>query len=73
MHYIFPMNRRNPSDCAMGWLLTSSDRTVADIASRGFADASHLNREFKKSFGVKPVAYRETQNQEETGLTQPCP
>jgi transcriptional regulator GlxA family with amidase domain len=56
------------------WLLTSSDRTVADIAaSCGFTDASHLNREFKKSFGVRPVAYRETQNREETGLTQPRP
>lgn len=42
------------------WLLTSSDRTVADIASGcGFADASHLGREFRKMFGVPPAAYRE--------------
>lgn len=42
------------------WLLTSSDRTVADIASScGFSDASHLGREFRKQFGVPPVAYRE--------------
>jgi transcriptional regulator GlxA family with amidase domain len=42
------------------WLLTSSDRTVADIASScGFADASHLGREFRKQFGVPPAAYRE--------------
>ncbi|AJX35856.1 GlxA family transcriptional regulator [Burkholderia oklahomensis] len=42
------------------WLLTSSDRTVADIAtSCGFADASHLGREFRKQFGVPPAAYRE--------------
>lgn len=44
------------------WLLTSSDRTVADIASScGFSDASHLGREFRKQFGVPPVAYREQQ------------
>lgn len=44
------------------WLLSSSDRTVADIAtSCGFSDASHLGREFKKSFGVSPIAYRTTQ------------
>ena len=42
------------------WLLTSSDRTVADIAlGCGFADASHLGREFRKQFGVPPAAYRE--------------
>ncbi|KVD82246.1 AraC family transcriptional regulator [Burkholderia sp. ABCPW 14] len=42
------------------WLLTSSDRTVADIASScGFADASHLGREFRKQFGAPPAAYRE--------------
>lgn len=41
------------------WLLTSSDRTVADIASScGFADASHLGREFRKTFGEAPIAYR---------------
>ena len=42
------------------WLLTSSDRTVADIAtSCGFSDASHLGREFRKQFGMPPVAFRE--------------
>ncbi|MFP6561616.1 GlxA family transcriptional regulator [Paraburkholderia sp. B3] len=41
------------------WLLTSSDRTVADIASScGFSDASHLGREFRKQFGVPPIVYR---------------
>ncbi|WP_118183947.1 GlxA family transcriptional regulator [Paraburkholderia phosphatilytica] len=41
------------------WLLTSSDRTVADIAtSCGFADASHLGREFRKAFGESPNVYR---------------
>jgi transcriptional regulator GlxA family with amidase domain len=41
------------------WLLTSSDRTVADIAtSCGFSDASHLGRELKKEFGESPNAYR---------------
>lgn len=42
------------------WLLTSSERTVADIASScGFSDASHLGREFRKQFGVAPMAFRE--------------
>jgi transcriptional regulator GlxA family with amidase domain len=42
------------------WLLTSSDRTVADIASScGFSDASHLGREFRKQFGMPPVTFRE--------------
>ena len=42
------------------WLLTSSDRTVADIASScGFSDASHLGREFRKQFGVPPIMFRE--------------
>jgi transcriptional regulator GlxA family with amidase domain len=41
------------------WLLTSSDRTVADIAtSCGFSDASHLGREFRKEYGESPNAYR---------------
>ncbi|SAL62633.1 transcriptional regulator [Caballeronia choica] len=44
------------------WLLTSSDRTVADIAtSCGFSDASHFGREFKKGFGIAPIAYRNSQ------------
>jgi len=43
------------------WLLTSSDRTVADIASScGFSDASHLGREFRKEFGESPNEYRTT-------------
>jgi transcriptional regulator GlxA family with amidase domain len=42
------------------WLLTSSDKTVADIASScGFSDASHLGREFRKQFGLPPMMYRE--------------
>lgn len=41
------------------WLLTSSDRTVADVAtSCGFSDASHLGREFRKEFGESPHAFR---------------
>ncbi|MEM5365350.1 GlxA family transcriptional regulator [Paraburkholderia azotifigens] len=41
------------------WLLTDSDRTVAEIAATcGFADASHMGREFRKEFGVAPNAYR---------------
>ncbi len=42
------------------WLLNSSDKTVADIASScGFSDASHLGREFRKQFGMPPMMYRE--------------
>ncbi|WP_322093869.1 GlxA family transcriptional regulator [Paraburkholderia bannensis] len=41
------------------WMLTGSDRTVADIAvSCGFSDSSHLGREFRKEFGSSPSAYR---------------
>ncbi|QNB15601.1 GlxA family transcriptional regulator [Paraburkholderia tropica] len=43
------------------WMLTGSDRTVADIAmSCGFSDASHLGREFRKEFDASPGAYRTT-------------
>ncbi|MDN8035889.1 GlxA family transcriptional regulator [Burkholderia vietnamiensis] len=43
------------------WLLLSSDRSITDIAtSCGFADASHLGREFKKEFGETPTAHRAT-------------
>ena len=39
--------------------LTSSDMTVAEIAlSLGFADQSHLTREFAKIMGVGPGRYR---------------
>jgi len=42
------------------WLLTSSDKTVADIASScGFSDASHLGREFRKQFGMPPIVFRD--------------
>jgi transcriptional regulator GlxA family with amidase domain len=41
------------------WLLTGSDRTVAQIAATcGFSDASHMGREFRKEYGVAPNAYR---------------
>ncbi|HEV3106392.1 MAG TPA: GlxA family transcriptional regulator [Trinickia sp.] len=57
------------------WLLTSSDRTVADIASScGFSDASHLGREFRKQFGMPPVTFRERQagagREDETALVE---
>jgi transcriptional regulator GlxA family with amidase domain len=42
------------------WLLTHSDKSVATIASTcGFADASHLGREFRKKYGLSPAAFRE--------------
>lgn len=41
------------------WLLTDSDRTVADIAATcGFSDASHMGREFRREYGVAPNVYR---------------
>ncbi|WP_321813391.1 MULTISPECIES: GlxA family transcriptional regulator [unclassified Paraburkholderia] len=52
------------------WLLKSSDRTVADIAtSCGFSDASHLGREFKKEFGESPIAYRTARPKDDIGPT----
>ncbi|MCO1368626.1 GlxA family transcriptional regulator [Burkholderia multivorans] len=42
------------------WLLGNSDKTVATIASTcGFADASHLGREFRVAFGTSPSRYRQ--------------
>jgi len=39
--------------------LIVADRPLADVAmSTGFADQSHLNRDFKKFFGVTPSAFR---------------
>ncbi|MBN3846201.1 GlxA family transcriptional regulator [Paraburkholderia sp. Ac-20342] len=49
------------------WMLTSSDRSVTEIAaSCGFSDASHLGREFRKEYGETPHAYRVARSQ---GLT----
>jgi transcriptional regulator GlxA family with amidase domain len=51
------------------WLLTSSDRSVADIASScGFSDSSHLGREFRKEFGESPNAYRVARPQSQHAL-----
>jgi transcriptional regulator GlxA family with amidase domain len=50
-------------------LLTSSDKTVADIASScGFSDASHLGREFRKQFGLPPMMYREQRGTAAPGI-----
>jgi transcriptional regulator GlxA family with amidase domain len=52
------------------WLLTSSDRTVTDIAtSCGFSDASHLGREFKKEFGESPIAFRVAHPKERSSVS----
>jgi transcriptional regulator GlxA family with amidase domain len=41
------------------WLLVGTHRTVTDIAGHcGFADASHMGREFRRAYGVAPQAYR---------------
>jgi transcriptional regulator GlxA family with amidase domain len=51
------------------WLLTSSDRTVTEIASScGFSDASHFGREFKKEYGEAPNAFRAHGVQPPTGV-----
>jgi len=40
-------------------LLTSTDRTIADIAdAAGFSDQSHLARHFRQSFFASPIAFR---------------
>jgi AraC family transcriptional regulator len=40
-------------------LLLQGELTIADIAYRvGFANQSHLNRHFKRLFGVTPKAIR---------------
>ena len=39
--------------------LECTDHTIAAIASRwGFCDSSHLNRIFKRQFGLSPSDYR---------------
>jgi transcriptional regulator GlxA family with amidase domain len=51
------------------WLLTGSDRTVADIAATcGFSDASHMGREFRREYGVAPNAYRGTRGSVRAGV-----
>lgn len=56
------------------WLLTDSDRTVAEIAAIcGFADASHMGREFRKEFGVAPNAYRADRLRETVGVVSELP
>jgi AraC family transcriptional regulator len=43
--------------------LVNSDATLADIAlAVGFFDQSHFAREFKRQFGVTPLAYRHATN-----------
>lgn len=52
------------------WLLCNSDKTVANIANAcGFADASHMGREFRVAFGTTPTQYRLTkENQTPAGM-----
>jgi AraC family transcriptional regulator len=39
-------------------LFIYTDQSIAQIAaSVGFADQSHLNRHFKKAFGITPGAF----------------
>ncbi|MDO4682951.1 MAG: GlxA family transcriptional regulator [Lautropia sp.] len=41
------------------WMLGHSRKSIADIAMNcGFADASHLGREFRAAFGMPPGAWR---------------
>ncbi|HWT38263.1 MAG TPA: GlxA family transcriptional regulator [Paraburkholderia sp.] len=56
------------------WLLTDTDRTVAEIAAIcGFADASHMGREFRKEFGVAPNAYRADRVRTSAGVERELP
>lgn len=42
------------------WMLARTERTATDIAMEcGFADASHLGREFRSTYGVPPNAWRQ--------------
>ncbi|HKR40532.1 MAG TPA: GlxA family transcriptional regulator [Paraburkholderia sp.] len=43
-----------------GWLLCNSDKSISTIAVVcGFADASHMGRDFRAAFGTTPARYRE--------------
>jgi transcriptional regulator GlxA family with amidase domain len=42
------------------WLLCNSDKSVSNVANIcGFADASHMGREFRVVFGASPSQYRQ--------------
>lgn len=44
------------------WMLMHLDKNISEIAAAcGFADASHLGREFRRAYGMSPSAYRERQ------------
>ena len=50
---------------AATWLLANSGKSIADIATLcGFADTSHLGREFRKVSGQSPKAFRDLQRQD---------
>lgn len=56
------------------WLLSHSRRSIADIAMAcGFADASHLGRAFRATFGMPPSAWRERAQLPETLLGEAGP
>ena len=45
--------------CFAAWLLRNSDKSVVNIANTcGFADASHMGRGFRLTFGATPKQYR---------------
>lgn len=49
---------------AAAWLLANTSKSIADIASGcGFADASHLGREFRKVSSQSPKAFRDHRRQ----------
>ncbi|MNN92645.1 HTH-type transcriptional activator RhaS [compost metagenome] len=54
MQYIYKRRLDKAKD-----LLTSTDDTLADIASvTGFSDVYHFSKSFKKNTGISPRAYR---------------
>jgi len=51
------------------WLLLHTGKPISAIASAaGFADASHMGREFRNTFGVSPGGYRASH-----GVVEPAP
>jgi transcriptional regulator GlxA family with amidase domain len=42
------------------WLLTSTDRSLTEIAlACGYADLAHFSRSYKSAYGMSPSAWRE--------------
>ncbi|MGK8209372.1 GlxA family transcriptional regulator [Burkholderia cenocepacia] len=50
------------------WLLCNSDKSISNIAiDCGFADASHMSRDFRAAFGETPTQYRASKKDTDPG------